>query len=870
MADIQLTGYQGPRGFKAATAYDPSSQIQKQEDSAARKRERAAADYGKQLNRSEEQYRNQLQQIGSQFEERGQQTLDALAKFSSTLQKDLEDRTERRNKAEYNAGLAEIMNGRAQFPESVYAEHKKEAEVLANAAEADGEVANSLEEQGNKELSLQIRKSSPAVSGWRAYGRAVGMAKKAALEVQPFLTSFMTRTDPIVVLPDGTRKSPAEIAQSGDEYEIEAALAVGSEELFESRGISRLNPVVLAENFAPTFQAAKSQIKSNTVSQVIANERETNEYNILSGLRVAATTENITDQELGNTYQQAVKDLQTLAGLSKGKAAKLALEGMISSAESLPPEEAEVALQRLERLTKIEGDPKSGNLGKLNADQFRAARARLRQKSRQEQSYIRQQEAREVNDLIAELTELRASTTDSAQYAQQEKILLERIAKYDNAESRIFLAKDKTERLLPQEYAIYNTALARDDMTLEMIEALDIPESLKENLRGQAADRERKEYEKTYGRQVRDSTQQVLAEAGEVSFDITGKPSQNPEAYYAYQQAVEDQLFEYREQYKNTKGVYPTQDELSKELEKISKRVFLEYYDSKGKPRESTKMAMTIRKNADGEPVYDNSNVSIEDLDNRYDHPENSILLTENEVKANLERFRDNQQLTGRARDPRIKPAHMPMATFLKLQAEHYGINPTPYLKEAAEREGTAMRLAPGAANRLYNSDDELSQAAGAAGVAQAQQRSERIAAKEAGTFKVETPRGLITPMGDTEILQLAFNQGFNDRDAVKLLAIALAESSGDPEAHNDDASTGDDSYGLWQINMLGDMGPERRAALGLISNDQLNDPTINAMAMRYVFKLQGFNAWSVYKSGKYREFLPDAQRALVALRRGR
>ena len=64
MADIQLTGYQGPRGFKAATAYDPSSQIQQQEDSAARKRERAAADYGKQLNRSEQQYRDQLQQIG--------------------------------------------------------------------------------------------------------------------------------------------------------------------------------------------------------------------------------------------------------------------------------------------------------------------------------------------------------------------------------------------------------------------------------------------------------------------------------------------------------------------------------------------------------------------------------------------------------------------------------------------------------------------------------------------------------------------------------------------------------------------------------------------------------------------------------------
>ena len=91
------------------------------------------------------------------------------------------------------------------------------------------------------------------------------------------------------------------------------------------------------------------------------------------------------------------------------------------------------------------------------------------------------------------------------------------------------------------------------------------------------------------------------------------------------------------------------------------------------------------------------------------------------------------------------------------------------------------------------------------------------------------------------------------------MAAIGLAESGGNPRAHNPNASTGDNSYGLMQINMLGAMGPERRAAFGIQSNEELFDPLTNMKAAKKIFDSQGLGAWSVYKSGAYKQHLPGS-----------
>lgn len=118
------------------------------------------------------------------------------------------------------------------------------------------------------------------------------------------------------------------------------------------------------------------------------------------------------------------------------------------------------------------------------------------------------------------------------------------------------------------------------------------------------------------------------------------------------------------------------------------------------------------------------------------------------------------------------------------------------------------------------------------------------------------TPAPSSSRGGTGGLAGLAQSAGFTPQQARIMAAIAMAESSGNPRAHNPNARTGDNSYGLWQINMLGSMGPERRRLFGIRSNEQLFDPATNARAAYSIFRQQGFNAWSVYRSGAYRRYL--------------
>ena len=102
----------------------------------------------------------------------------------------------------------------------------------------------------------------------------------------------------------------------------------------------------------------------------------------------------------------------------------------------------------------------------------------------------------------------------------------------------------------------------------------------------------------------------------------------------------------------------------------------------------------------------------------------------------------------------------------------------------------------------------------------------------------------------------VAIQTGFPEPYARTVAAIALAESSGNPRAHNPNADTGDNSYGLMQINMLGGMGPERRNQFGIQNNEELFVPLKNMQAARRVYDSQGWNAWSVYRSGAYRDHM--------------
>jgi hypothetical protein len=88
------------------------------------------------------------------------------------------------------------------------------------------------------------------------------------------------------------------------------------------------------------------------------------------------------------------------------------------------------------------------------------------------------------------------------------------------------------------------------------------------------------------------------------------------------------------------------------------------------------------------------------------------------------------------------------------------------------------------------------------------------------------------------------------------MAAIAMAETrgSGDTNAHN--TTPPDDSYGPWQINMYGPLGPSRRKAFGLSKNEDLFNPLTNALAAKKIANSQGLSAWSTYNDGLYKQYM--------------
>jgi len=95
------------------------------------------------------------------------------------------------------------------------------------------------------------------------------------------------------------------------------------------------------------------------------------------------------------------------------------------------------------------------------------------------------------------------------------------------------------------------------------------------------------------------------------------------------------------------------------------------------------------------------------------------------------------------------------------------------------------------------------------------------------------------------------------------MTAVMMAESGGDPQVVNNNRNTGDLSYGLFQINMIDDLGPARMQQYGLRSYDDLKDPNVNVRVAAQMFKAGGPTAWGAYKNGSYKKFMDQARQAV-------
>jgi hypothetical protein len=125
---------------------------------------------------------------------------------------------------------------------------------------------------------------------------------------------------------------------------------------------------------------------------------------------------------------------------------------------------------------------------------------------------------------------------------------------------------------------------------------------------------------------------------------------------------------------------------------------------------------------------------------------------------------------------------------------------------------------------------------------AEIEKQKAKIAELQLKKFSVQK-----TPFTDVELAQLLSAVGFEGKALKTAWAVVKKESNGRPLAFNGNSRTGDSSYGIFQINMIGGLGVTRRDKYELDSNKDLFDAVINA-EIAYHMSNGGENwvAWKV------------------------
>lgn len=126
--------------------------------------------------------------------------------------------------------------------------------------------------------------------------------------------------------------------------------------------------------------------------------------------------------------------------------------------------------------------------------------------------------------------------------------------------------------------------------------------------------------------------------------------------------------------------------------------------------------------------------------------------------------------------------------------------------------------------------------------------------------------------LSPNEIAHVAQAAGFTGDDLVTAVAVCLAESDGETTAMGRskaiDSNTGNRDHGLWQISNKwhqrnGDGTPGKLLKAG----NTWRDPFVNARLAKQIYDGAGhkFTPWSVFNSGSYKQYIPDAKIAVLA-----
>ena len=129
------------------------------------------------------------------------------------------------------------------------------------------------------------------------------------------------------------------------------------------------------------------------------------------------------------------------------------------------------------------------------------------------------------------------------------------------------------------------------------------------------------------------------------------------------------------------------------------------------------------------------------------------------------------------------------------------------------------------------------------------------------GVFLVSTVKKLekyenAHSLTDGQLVDLLKAVGFKGNGLRSACAVAKAESNGRPFAFNGNSETGDSSYGVFQINMIDQLGPDRRKKFDLNSNSDLFNPVINSQVAHFMTKGgKDWSSWTSVNGTRYQEW---------------
>jgi len=101
------------------------------------------------------------------------------------------------------------------------------------------------------------------------------------------------------------------------------------------------------------------------------------------------------------------------------------------------------------------------------------------------------------------------------------------------------------------------------------------------------------------------------------------------------------------------------------------------------------------------------------------------------------------------------------------------------------------------------------------------------------------------THLTDRQLKQLLYAVGFRGEGLKKAWAVAKKESNGRPLAFNGNHKTGDSSFGIFQINMIGLLKDARKDKFGINFTSELLNPVINSQVAYHMSK--GGKDWSAW-----------------------